>query len=395
MTKKPHGAHLLRESLFALVLLALLVFTVVGEIARFADDVSFETVATATYTYTDTLTGYIFRDEIAPGTLNNGPIEYCVADGTSVRAEEELALVFRDDTGTDKRERAAALYKQIEAYEAALAHTENWQGDFYSAYTALMRELGTDSAAASIAAQALCTALGGKDASKQTVAAQIRLEIEQLRAQLQALTLHTNDPHPVKAEFDGVFYHEADGYEALFGTDAVAALTPAVLTELLRVPASTANSVGKLVGNGTWYFAVPTSTALASTYTCDTVYTLRFDCESVPMLLERITVDETPHTALLIFRAENGTSLPCAARRQAVTVERQSISGLCIPAGAMSKDNTVYVLRDGRALLCPVTPILKENGCLLLAPSTDGSALREGDVVILSERQLFHGKVLE
>ena len=59
------------------------------------------------------------------------------------------------------------------------------------------------------------------------------------------------------------------------------------------------------------------------------------------------------------------------------------------------KNYTVYVLRDGVAWLCHVTPLLQEDGCLLLAPSTGENALREGDAVILSERQLFHGKVLE
>lgn len=396
MVKKNRDSHLFPEILFAALLLALLVLTLASEISRFSEMVSFETVELATYTHTDTLCGYVFRDESAPGTLNNGPIDYLAADGTAVQKGDVLAQVFRDDTGTDKRERAAALYAQIAEYEAALSNADTWGNDYYDAYTLLMQGLTQKGGTASVKdAAALSAVIGGKDAAKSQLADEMQQKIEALKKELQELTVHTNDPHTVSAEIDGVFYHEADGYEALFGTDAAATLSPTTLSELLQVAPAVTETVGKLVSCGTWYLAVPTSKSLADTYRVGDTYTVHFAQGSAQMLLARIATDETPDAAILMFSAAQKPTWLGAARRQSVTVEKESVSGLCIPACAVVNGDSVFVLRDGKAWLCPITPLLKENGCLLLSAEGKEGSLQKGDVVILCERQLFHGKVLE
>lgn len=396
MVRKSHGKHLLWEILCILLLLSLLFLTILSEISRSSDTLSFERVDLVSYTLTDTLYGYVFRDEIAVGTANNGPVAYQLSDGKAAQKGQVLAQVYRDDTGTDKRERAAELYARIAEYEAALAAAESWRASFFNAYTALMRDLGSVGHPDVLSdAAALAEVLGGRDAEKTARADAMRAEIDALRAQLAALTVHTNDPSPVKAELDGIFYHKADGLEALFGTEAANTLSPAALFELLLVPPATANTVGKLVNAGAWYLVLPTSTDNAATYQIEQSYTLHFENGTLPMQLTRIATEDTSDTALLIFRAEQMPTWLSTARKQRVSVEKQTVSGLCIPACAVTDKDTVYIARNGEAQLCPVTPLLYRNGCLLVQRSEDPSALHEGDTVIVSTRQLFPGKVLK
>ena len=80
-------------------------------------------------------------------------------------------------------------------------------------------------------------------------------------------------------------------------------------------------------------------------------------------------------------------------RAQRVSVEKGRVTGLSIPADALSPDNTVFVEKDGVVQLRKVTPVLREEGCVLLCDS-DGE-LTKGERVIVSTKQLFEGKVLE
>jgi hypothetical protein len=74
-------------------------------------------------------------------------------------------------------------------------------------------------------------------------------------------------------------------------------------------------------------------------------------------------------------------------------VEKGTTTALSIPADALADDHTLYVLCDGVAQLRHVTPVLREQGTVLLHPEESG--LAEGERVIVSTKQLFEGKVLK
>ncbi len=378
------------------LILTVLTITLVQEISRTSDAYSFEVATRAEHTVTDTLTGYVFRDEVAPGSANNGPVHYLVKDGEAVSAGTLLAEVFRDDTGTDKRERAAILYAEIDRLQAALERQADWKSAYLADYPALMRALGAGEyhTAAAQTAQ-ICAVLGGRACEKLQETDALRAQIAAAQAELAEMVVHTNDPAPVPAVMDGIFYHTADGYEQTFGTVAAATLTPEGLATLLAAPAEPAKSVGKLVSVGTWFLAVPTDKALADTYTVQSDYTLHFENGSLSMMLDKITLAENGEDALLLFRAEHFPTFLSCSRAQRVCVEKQTVTGLSVPACALTAENAVYVIRDGTARLCPVTPLQTKDGCTLLVPEEKNGALREGERVIVSTRQLFDGKVLE
>lgn len=396
MAKKGVNMQVLGRFLCLALILTVLTVTLVKEISRTSDAYSFEVATRADYTVTDTLTGYVFRDEVAPGSANNGPVHYLVKDGEAVRAGTLLAEVFRDDTGTDKRERAALLYAEIDRLQAALDKEADWKGAYLTDYPALMRTLGAGKYATAAAQTAQISAtLGGRTCEKSQTADALRAQIAAAQAELAEMVVHTNDPAPVPAVMDGVFYHTADGYEQTFGTVATATLTPEGLASLLAAPAEPAKGVGKLVSAGTWFLAVPTDKALSDTYTVQSDYTLHFENGSLSMTLDQITLAENGKEALLLFRADHLPAFLSCSRAQRVCVEKQTVTGISVPACALTAENAVYVIRDGTVRLCPVTPLQTEDGCTLLVPEEKGGALREGERVIVSARQLFDGKVLE
>ena len=112
-------------SLFSLSGIALLAAMLLTEAARAADSVSYGRITSATYTVTDTLEGYLFRDERVLTSKNPGVISYTVPSHASVTENTVLAHVYNDDTGTNERATASALYARIEECRAALAERED------------------------------------------------------------------------------------------------------------------------------------------------------------------------------------------------------------------------------------------------------------------------------
>lgn len=397
---KQNRITLVTQLLCILLLLALLAAMLITEGLRAADTVLREQATVRSYTYTDALFGYVFRDETALESSNNGPIAYTVASGATVADGDVVARVFVDDTDTDKRERAAALYRELDALQAALAAAPNaWQADYVADYRTLMLHLGKGQLPRAIEnADHIAALLSGRDAANADTAAALQQRIDALQAELNGLVQYVDKPQSVPTGTAGVFYREVDGYEALFGTQTVDGLTPTALDALLGDSQSTAAGIGKVAQMGTWYLAVPVRPELAAAYVVGRVYTVHFDESdlTLPLTLEQINPDPDNTRALLVLRADSLPDGFGAARRRTVHIERESVSGLCIPADALCEGNTVYVDADGVARLRYVTPILQEDGCLLLAPATgEAGYLQEGERVLLSVRRIYDGKVLK
>jgi hypothetical protein len=115
------------QAFCAVLLIALLVGILVLESYRSAAGIGRKTAAFEVLTRTDALEAYVFRDEAAFHSSNNGPVEYLVGQGASIRAGDPVARVYVDDTNTGKRAAAAELYEldldQIEyAAEMSIEH---------------------------------------------------------------------------------------------------------------------------------------------------------------------------------------------------------------------------------------------------------------------------------
>lgn len=392
------GITLVLQMILVVALSLLLVGILSFEAARTEAVLRRETAAVKMLTKTVTATGYVFRDEAVVDSVDSGAVRYYTANGAAVAAGTDIALVYADGGNTGTRAAAAALTAEIERLQA-LDDAENIP-DYYGAYEALMQSLSAGTVQGTQAALDTLDAALDRYAAAREEASGRAERIAALQAEFEALVEgDRNATDAVTAPVNGVFFKETDGYEAVFSTAAVETLTPGGLRALLVSPQDTTLAVGKIMMGGTWYLAVPLSTTDAEAFAKGSAYSLTFNRtgEEMLLLLERITAPDTAGEVLLIFRAE-GVPLPAdLARSQEITVSTDTVSGILVPMTALREENgvyRVYVEENGTAVSRLVEPLLLYNGYCLAALTDRAGYLREGELILVTPRRIYEGKVL-
>jgi hypothetical protein len=382
-----------------LLLLALILLT---EARRTADAIGRERADTLTLTRSDTLSGYVFRDEVTVPSSNNGPIEYLVADGGVVQEGTALAKVYTGTQGgSTQRDAAAPLYEEIDRLERALSEDMTaWQLSYADSYGALMSALGTGRPADGVrAAEELADTLEKRSVLKGDGEA-VRVRLATLRAQAEELVRYEDAPYVPVASETGYFCRTTDGREALFGTAAVAELTPEGLAQLLAfepVAGDAVQNVGKLVSIGDCYLVIPVTPEKAAEYTADADYRVQTQSGTLEMRLSRV-VTSPGGEALLIFYTTRCPADLADARYQTVTVEREYVKGLSVPFGAVlseGDENFVYVLHGGVAEKRRVRVLCEEHGSCIVAADGGEGYLAAGESVLVTWRSVYEGKELK
>ena len=388
------------QAICVVLLISLLVGILVLEGYRSAAVIGRETAEFEVLTRTDTLEGYVFREEAAFHSSNNGPVEYLAARGESIRAGDAVARVYVDDTNTGKREAAAELYAEIDRLERSLEQdVVAWQLSYADAYGAMMAANGGGSWQTGLRAASELAQTLEKRSTMSGAAEEVRVRIATLRAQAEELVRYVKDgAETLYAKDFGYFSDTTDGYEASFGTAAVSDLTPERLTHLLSEPNGTDGHVGKWVSAGSFYLAVPTSAEVAARYETGRVYRLRLTRGGRPEArLTRVAPSEDGTEALLIFQVARMSADISLSRRQPVVIEREQVMGLSVPSDAIfaeGEENFVYVSSGGVAVKRRVTLLHRDAcGCIVAAGGGEGY-LSAGENVLISPRQIYEGKGL-
>lgn len=388
--------EILLQILCIVLLLALLVGVLFSEVARRAEYWHGERAMLATVTDCYAATAYFFRDEVAVESVDNGPVFYLAANGAAVTAGQALATVYADGANAGTRERARVLSDELARLEAALADT---LPDFYGAYGSLMGTLsGGSLPAGDGAANTILDALDKRDAAANGDA--YRARIEALRAELADLI--KNDAAAfadATASLEGIFYREADGYESVMTPAALATLTPGGLRALLASPQSTERAVGRVVREGPCYFALTMPAASCDLRVGDAYdVTLVREALSLTATLERVSDADGDGTVLLTFSLQAPPEALRGLRYAEITIARGAVTGISLPMSAVFEEEgalVTYVAREGVAKRLTLSPLYKKDGCLLVAQGTGEDALLVGDVVVISARRVYDGKVLK
>ena len=388
------------QLLLIVLLLALLVLMLIVEAKRSHAAIVRERVTFSTYTYTDLLEGYVFREEVeVTDGGNNGPVEYKATDGAAVTAKDALALTYSEVTGQNERETAARLYAEIAELESSLQQTD-WQKDYVSSYANMMAAVnGGDWQTGMDAAGVLSVALRqGSVATVEGSEAAAVARIEVLRAQIAELVQWAGEPKTVTAPIDGYFSSSVDGYEGVFSLPNVAGVTPESLELWLNHKEASDAAIGKVVGGGAFYLAVPVTPETAALYTVQETYAVHMlRGGTCSMLLERVSFSVDGTRALLVLRADQMPEGMDLERRQPIRVERMTVSGLRIPVTALQADGErafVYVDQNGIAQRREVRVLCMRHGCCLALPSTEVGYLQENEQLLITARSVYEGKVL-
>ncbi len=397
--RRGHGFVPILQIALIAVLALLLISILSFEISRTAAELRRDVAGVVSVGQRVNAVGYVFRDETVVESVDNGPVAYTAANGIAVVGGSDLAVVYADGSNTGTRARAAQIVAEIERLQAI--DDPNVLPDYYGAYEALMGSLSAGTVLDTEAAQGTLHAALDRYAAQSEAASERSARIAALQVEFEALIENDrNATDRVKAPCDGIFYRDADGYEAVLSVAAVQTLTPGGMRALLASPQSTASAIGKIVSGDVWYLAVPLESEAAQELAVEKSYKIDMmrTGESMMLMLERITPADTAGEVLLIFRAQ-GIAPPCdLARCEEVVINTEAVSGIWVPMTALRESEgvyTVFVDDNGVAATRRIEPLFMENGYCLASLQTSAEFLQEGERILVTARHIYEGKALK
>ena len=399
-------------TLFAAVL-AYLGFTVWQGLSE-----PYQLVTTYTYQMDDglALDGVVVRREtVIEGRSDLS--EILPQEGEKVASGAAVALVYQNATAMQDRREAKELRLQLEQLNYAMRRNDSL-GDankLDSQLVTTLAELKTSASNGELSGleeQGLdLRSLVLKRTGDLTTNAQSLSALQQAAAGIEARLKALNNSSGqltryVTVDQSGIFSGLADGYEERLYPDMLDGLTVGQLDQLLQSGTEASQTaIGKLITGSTWYFATSVDDASAKRLEEGKKYTLAFTGDfgkEVSMKLERLGSSEGGRrmavfstdrylsqvtltrmcTATLIFERFSGVRVPNKALRVRTNDDGTTTLGVYTLVGRQAEFKSVEIVREG------------EDFYLLRGTATNRKVLRPGDTVILSNQELYNGKVI-
>lgn len=378
----------------------------------------YQLVATYTYQMDDglALDGVVVRQEaVIEGCSELS--EVLPQEGEKVAKGAAVALVYDNAAAMQGSREAKELRLQLEQLHYAMRRNDSF-GDANKLDSQLVTTLAELKTAASngdlsgLEEQGLdLRSLVLKRTGDLTTSAQSLTALQEAAAGLEARlkTLNTStarSTRQVTVERSGVFSGLADGYEGRLYPEMLDELTVGQLDQLCQGSTElTQTAIGKLITGSTWYYAAAVDDASAKRLEEGRRYTLAFSGDfdkEVAMRLERLGSSEGGRR-LVVFSSDRYLSEVTLARQCAATLVFERFTGVRVPDKALrvrtnddgSTTLGVYTLVGRQAEFKSVEIVREGEGFYLLRGTADNrKVLRPGDTIILSNQELYHGKVI-
>ena len=193
-----------------------------------------------------------------------------------------------------------------------------------------------------------------------------------------------------------MFFTQTDGFETLM-PEAPEKIDAAALDMLLAAaPAESGQSGGRLVSGFDWYYAACTDMAGKSIE--PGACRVRFDGFDTAVSARTLSMSGEGESQFILLRLTEGGADYLSLRKTKAELIFSEHRGLKLPAQAIRQDpdgtDYVYVLCAGVVERRSAELIYSDNDCCLADPNGSGDALREGERVILSGKDIYEGKVL-
>ena len=380
---------------------------------------------TLAYSYTEDdgaeVEGILVREEqVLPG--QTGIVDLRVDEGERVGVVQAVAYLYQSEEAVARQQTIRALTLEAEQLRAAMTLTDT--GDAARLDETIIRQTVE---LRSAAAQKDFTALEDQVLDLKSTVLQraytygqegtgaLQTRLTELRGEIDALRSQAErDTRAVTAPASGTFSALVDGYEGVVTPDSLADLTPASLAALLeREEAEDPTALGKLITDPTWYFAALVPAETAQRLLPGHQVTLRFSRDFSGDLSATVeSVGEGEGQVVVTLPSQDGLARTTLLRRQTVELIFDSRTGLRVPKQAVhlteetvtdpdtGEEETrtvygVYAVVGARAEFKPVE-ILEDSGefYLVTPVASDKTALRAGDEIVVSARDLYDGKVV-
>lgn len=376
----------------------------------------YQLIVTYSYELDDDLPidGVIVREEqTIPGRA--ALAEVLPREGERVPAGEAVALVYQDESALSGRRRAREIEQELEQVRYAMrigssqSDAKELDGQLVSDLAKLrtsvsagalddLEEQGSD--IRSLVVKRTVDPGSGDVTQLQETASQLESELAGLNASSARTTKR------VTVDSAGTFSGLADGYETLLAPESLEEMTVAGLEDVFdREVTAPADSLGKLITDSTWYFAAILSDEdtqrLEEGKRCTLDFSGDFNAE-LDMTLERIGPSEDGRR-VVIFSTDRAMNQVTLCRFVSARLVFERYTGVRIPAQALrvrtNSDGTttpgVYAL-VGRQVEFKTVEIVREGDgfYLVRGTATNRKVLRPGDTLVLSNRELYDGKVV-
>lgn len=300
-----------------------------------------------------------------------------------------LSSMAENGTGTEVSHRDESIKKSVAELAAAAAHHET--EDIFEATVTLASFV-----------------LDNPDI--QTTEADLRAVDDELARLRQTASADTT---AVTAAAQGLFSSAADGFEHIT-PQSVDGIGPRELRGLMESPQSVDGSVvGKLADPLEWYFAALVSIDAAERFKVgDTAYLDFGRYQSEPLRASVWSVNGMGGEAVVVFRFTSAAAEMLSVRNASAKIVFGSVSGIRVPKEAVYEEQVeetvdgaaqlvtkkyVYTVTGLQAEKKYVKVVWEDEDYCLTEPADPNSsaALREGNDVILTGKEIYDGMLLE
>ena len=378
--------------------------------SAFTNRISTSEAVLATAEDTLMVNGWFARNEYGI-TLEGGADDTKAEEGEKVHKGQIVAVAYRSGGAQDMSLELAELNGRLERLQATetlvpgedMAKVEKTVSEYLCglAYAAAS---GNYSGAAGPAALLKAAVLQRDYVHGRFSEEVLQREISGLESRISVLSGRTSETvAEARAPSSGYYSSKADGYESVLTYDGVLEMTPSDLDNLAYLNVQPErDSCGKISTSFIWRYAAAVTDEQAAALEEGKWYTLRFSGDYVGEVYSRLYQIGDSHEGrrVLIFSGSRNFGDLLAMRRQTAEIVIRSYEGIRVPKSAIrigeNGQNGVYILLAAQARFVPVEQIYEAEGYyIVIYDSASGSALRPGDEIIVSAKELYNGKVVE
>lgn len=361
-------------------------------------------------------TGMIVRDETLV-VSGESYLSLIAETGRLLAAGETIAVAYSSEDALSRAGKIRELELQRQYILAALS--DDHTGATVSQKDAAIKRAVTELSAAAArhssedlsAASITLASLVMEDPEVHTTEVDLSLVTDQLNQLRQTAS---SDTIPIKASSPGVFFSAADGFEYV-SPERVKDISPSSLREMTDSPQSTPEDViGKLADPLEWYYAALVSRETAERLKAGETATLdfgRYCAELLQATVISVKMDEDE--AAVVFRCTSAAADMLAVRNASASILFGITSGIRVPTEAIYAEEVEQTDAAGQTITVEKKYVFTVTGlqaekkyinivwesedyCLAEpADSADAAALREGNDIILTKRDIQDGMLLD
>ena len=361
------------------------------------------------------LDGYILRDEDVLFASESGTRGYVYSDGTKVKVGSAVVNIYNgSDADEDK---LVDIDKKLDILAASTitegitsSDTGALDNRILASYMSIRQntELGLYSTLPKRRDEFLTLinkrrVITGAVESYDAIIEDLENQKNELSSQHGALAQAVTTPE------SGYFYSELDGYEGIFGTDAIETMDFDIFDSMLASePREYSDlAVGKLCTEFEWYIVSECTRESLRYFTKGSYYTVGFPYNndvSIRMELVNVYSEIGNDRVLVVFRSGTTPEDFSFRRMQPIEVVRSSHTGYKVPISAahlVDGVQGVYVVSKNNMLIFKKIDILLEMDGYYIVAERDvqndpdyASKLALYDQIVVSGKDLYPGKMI-